>query len=292
MNTLTKIFVVVNLVLSVAFVAVAATVLSQRAHWRQKYNDTKATLEADVSDLQGKNEQLEKKVRATIKSQQEAEGDAEVVRQRLESEQDKTQELAKDKKQLQLDKENANRRARENKTALEGCRKNLETARGEIRAKEKAIAEQKEKVRQRENANHQLLVRIGQFKLTQQGLRDQIADLTEDVKRFQRYREFVRLHFPEADRAALGTAGGAEIPVRIHATVGDVDMKNKLVVLTVGSKTDPAVREGYTFLIHRSGKFLARVKITAVYDKMSAAEIVEPSTEQPIQIGDSAIFTF
>ncbi|MFO7898376.1 MAG: hypothetical protein R6V58_04870 [Planctomycetota bacterium] len=52
------------------------------------------------------------------------------------------------------------------------------------------------------------------------------------------------------------------------------------------------MREGYTFLIHRSGKFLARVKITAVYDKMSAAEIVEPSTEQPIQIGDSAIFTF
>jgi len=292
MNTLTKAFVVVNLILSVAFVAVAGTVLAQRTHWRQRYVDTRAELEGNISDLQSERELLDNQLQSVQTSLAEAKGRSDTLEVERDQAQAMIEELRSDKQQLQIDKERANEQIAESRRDLASVREQLENVREQIAQRERNIAEQEQKVRERDRAKLRLEVRIGQLQLTQRDLQNQIANLSEDARHFERYREFVGMHFPEAHRAALGTVADVEVPARIRATVGDVDMENRLVVLTVGSESDPAVREGYTFLVHRDGAFLAKVKVTAVYDRMSAAEIMEPTTEEPIEIGDSAIFTF
>ena len=51
MGTLTKAFVVLNLIFAIAFVTVSATVLSHRVNWKDKHNALKAKLESKEKEL-------------------------------------------------------------------------------------------------------------------------------------------------------------------------------------------------------------------------------------------------
>ena len=75
----------------------------------------------------------------------------------------------------------------------------------------------------------------------------------------------------------------------INAAVAAVDMRTGMVVLNVGSASRPPVQEGYRFLIHRKGDFVAAVRVTAVDAHMCVAEIIPPKPQSAVQVGDRAM---
>jgi hypothetical protein len=72
----------------------------------------------------------------------------------------------------------------------------------------------------------------------------------------------------------------------IDALVEEVDVELKLVVLSVG-KIDE-VKEGYEFTIYRSDKFIGKVRVHKVYERLAGGRVLFTATGAQIQQGDQA----
>jgi len=292
MGTLTKTFVILNLVFSIAFVMVSATVLSQRQHWKVMHNDLQS-------------EYAEKKTAwATAKDKFEKDNEA------LKDDRD---QFKQDKTDLQKDLDASKATVAQQKDAIIEWKKKEEDANRRVEllsqnvnrlASDLAAAQ-----KARDDARGDLTKTRAQLStrnMTLLGVRAQLAGLDlkrkELLHRFRiateqiKYDKEVLARVQAMDpglytRAVKGTTGGVPVPSveRIRAVVQAVNPNAKLVVLNVGSKSTPAVKKGYQFLVYRGRIFVAAISVTSVEGELCAAKVIDPPTGEIIRVGDSAV---
>jgi hypothetical protein len=296
MGTLTKVFLVLNLVLSIAFVTVAATVLAQRAHWKERSFALEAKLEQTEQDL-------EKAKRTARREMEKLQQECQTARENAADLEGQVQDL----KAMVAERDDTilaeKKRADEQTNLAEGFRESVskltagyERIEGQLEQARQELVETEQNLDRANTARAAIEARVARYQLDHKDLLRRINELESQLDWQQRYAKVVEAIAPaSAERARNVVSGkpGGEVPPKvIRGTVKQVDMDMGVVVLNCGRDNDPPVKKGYEFLVHRDGKLVAVTRVTTVDSKMCAARIVDPSPQSPVKVGDSAFTRF
>ncbi len=287
MSTLTKTFIILNLIFSVAFVMVSATVLSQQDDWKKKHAAQQERNSEEVARLTKAKNKFEADnvtLAAELEKSRTLLGNAERTLN------DRIVEI----KAANATIDELKRRGGILDARLEVLGQNVNRLASDLADAQKSLSVAKDELKDTKS-------QLGVRNITVVGLQAQIAALT--LQHEQTLYEYALVkaekdYFKEVVDVAKRNGGvlqpdqgggkRVEAPV-IRATVRLVDPKMGIVVLGVGSKSDVPVKKGYHFLIYHDRTYVASVRVSNVDESMCAAQVIAPKTDLAIQIGDSAI---
>ena len=284
MNTLSKVFVIVNLVLAVAFCFMTLTIYAKRVDFKDRWEmekkvhaETRKDYDARVRDLTDRNTQLT-----------------------MDLDRSKNNNDILDARNKELD-DDLRKRASEN-TTLDTANKLL-IASGE--AKDRELRRRSEQI----NRQHQIIltqqraVDIAQKNASiaeKQKIdmenelntsRQQLVDVQKERARLERDLHHQSWMIDELMRKGVQVAEivfGAEatpsepIKGKVMAVRKDVN----LVMLSVG--TDQGVKAGYRFIVYRSDEYIGKVEVEQTFKDMCSARILIPWTKGEIRENDDA----
>ena len=288
MSTLTKTFIILNLIFSIAFVMVSATVLSQQDDWKKKYtaqqttnSETVAALTEERDTTLASNVGLKDKLLSSNTFRDEFE-------RKLK---DRITEL----KAANANIDKLERRGGILDASVGKLSQDVELLDSNLTAARKSLDLAKEELK---NTKASLGVR----NMTVVALQAQVAGLDlrlKDVlyrynlvmaekKYFEDIVEWARRNGGVLQTTAV-TQKFVATP-KILSIVRLVGPKSKIVVLGVGSKSKEPVKKGYEFLIYRDRTYVASVRVSNVDEDMCAARVIDPTDDKAvIQVGDRAI---
>jgi len=271
---------------------VSATVLSQRQHWKVKHNDLQSEYAGKKTAWATERRRLEKDNEALKIDRDKHKTDAGGLRKDLDASRVTVAQQKDAIVEWKKKEEDANRR-------VELLSQNVNRLASDLAAAQKA----------RDGARGDLTrtrAQLSTRNMTLMGLRAELAGqklkhkevlhrfriATEQIKYDKEVLARIQGMAPDVYAAAVkGTTGGEPIPPteRIRAVVQAVNANAKLVVLNVGSKSTPAVKKGYRFLVYRGRTFVAAISVTSVEGELCAAKVIDPPTSEIIRVGDSAV---
>ena len=282
MNTLSKVFVVVNLVFAALFCASTLTLYSKRVDWKdaykeseKKYEDFEKEKDAEITQLQKEKTALQSTLDQTVVSnkaffEKNAELQSELKNQgvaRYEAEQERR--LLADRIEaatLELDRrykhiERMHRIVLTQQKAYEISKANMRNALNEKmemeneanNSRHRLVASQKEKARLEKDLHHNSWVI--------QKLQDSGVPVQDIV-----------------------FGAGDQPDVDIHGKVLAVRPEVNLIMVSVG--TDQKVRKGYRFTVFREDRYIGKVEVEKVFANMCSARILSEWTKEKVKEGD------
>ncbi|MBN1808967.1 MAG: hypothetical protein JW909_07835 [Planctomycetes bacterium] len=285
MSSLTKIFVVVNLILAVAFCFMTMTLYAKRVDYKDRFKQTELklaetetkyqkqvdTLETEKKELKDNNTELQMKfddlsaakdrVGTALEASEARVGDLESTSRWLTAQNKAKDEALEDR---------ANRIQEMHKFLLDQQRALEMAKQHEINATNNRI----EAENQLNSVKDQLTATLKEKRKVEEDLAHStwILDTLES----------------KGINIAEAVTGADQAMPSIPAKVLAVDKDVNLVMLSVGQ--NDGVKKGYSFSVYRKDKFVGKVRIEKVYDDMCAGVILASyqSGETEIEEGDDA----
>lgn len=276
MSNILKVFIVLNFVLAVVFVATAATLLGKADNWKEKHDTLKVSSDETIKKLNKKTDSLTAQVaeektartaaiderddlQATAKSVQgqltEKKRDYEKLNNNLSEIKESYKTQATNMKQAMTDRETYEKRMTTAEAKARTAINTKETAEDESRRLETVIAQQKEAIAQFER------------------------DITEVRKELAHNKNLVMI----AVERGFNIANLIHAPA-VDAVVQKVNPDMEYVMLSVGR--EDKVTKGMRFYVSRNASFVGEVQVDNVYPKACSASFVTPNME--VQAGDQA----
>jgi len=279
MSSIGKIFVVLNLVLSLLVVGAAGSLLRQT-------DVTKADVEAKAKEIVAVKAQLEEANTGFAARERElAES-----KQRLQEEKDDLdvakQNLERENQKLDLN----NQQLRDDVTKINGRIEALESSYTTTLQRSQELADAndalrteafnaKDAQRQAELAKRELMDQIAAAKAEAASATEQLATVSATNKTNEALLEVAK-SIGDFDPTAV-----LAMP-RIEAIVAEVDPTYGFVILDKGKLED--VQRGFTFEVYRGGTYLGRVKVDETFDHYSTARIELKAPDASMQRFDKA----
>jgi chromosome segregation ATPase len=281
MNLAGKIFVVLNLILAVAFAVASLSLYAKKVDWveqtrefQQKYNVQLERADALESDLSATEATLAQR---TSQLEERISG--------LESNLRRTEQTLTT--------------AEKDKTQLEGSLDRLDDSFNSLQAKlgkaQDLVTEKEEELRQKTDELQKLRQDLQYLRETAfetaadlreaeaelQDANARLAQLMEQNIEMRIMLEDYRQRYPGLEKAALK---GPAVPVR--GKVLKVDESVNLAIVNLGEKDE--MKAGLELVVSRGDDYVGVVKIRTVYPEMSSAVIDKDMTVRPIRVGDAA----
>jgi len=281
-NTLSKVFVVINLVFAAFFCAFTLTLYSKRVDYKDKlrteefkHEETRTRLTEDIKNLKTDNTRLQGEVDRAKAAYAGLKEDNEKTLQNYKNAQISYQEEQEERRlltdrieasTLELDRryqhiERMHRIILTQQKALEIAKANMRSAINEKmemenennNSRQRLVASQKEKARLEKDLHHNSWVI--------QKLQDAGVPVQDIV-----------------------FGAGDQPDVDIHGKVLAVRPKVNLVMVSVGS--DQKVKKGYRFTVYREDRYIGKIEVEQVFDNMCSARILSPWTKEKVKEGD------
>lgn len=278
MNQLAKVFIIINFVLSIIYLAVSGMFLAQKWDYRQMYlekayqeEQTKADCAKQVSDVQKRIESFKE---AATQARHFAKETLD-QKNRLEKENSdlKTENLsyATEVKQITGKIDNIH-------TTLNNQYKRI----SELEAENKNIKDLAESAEKSKDEAEEARQRYeAQLNNLQGELRERELLLQNSEKELREAKLIIRaVRDSGVNIATIGTGAKA-----LDGQIMAVSDQAPIVIISLGS--DHGVEKGNQFTVYRGSKFIGRVVIEEVYKEMSAARILREMTVDKIRNGDS-----
>jgi len=299
MGTLTKTFVVLNLVFSVVFVAASATVLSQRSNWREQYEAVTKKFEDAQKSWTEKETDLSSRLENTSKRLDTVQKDAQDQLKDLRTAQEMLAEKTVRITGLETEMEAANARAEGLSKNVDLLTKALENTRSEL----KTFKDGYETATKNLDESNMTIVALRAtnqgLEVGQEQLRQRLNVVTNELDELRKFKKDIESIAPDTARQVTVGSERVELPVgRIQATVQAVDPEYGIVILNVGhdNPNGPPVQKGYRFLIHRGKEYVAAVTVTSVEKTRCSAKLAPPTdagdTNVVIRVGDQAMTSY
>lgn len=278
MNQIARVFIVVNLVLSVLYLGFAATLLSQKWDYREMYLEQKSEREKEVKRLK----------------EEKQDGEARIANLRaLVTEREKAAKEWKDKHQVITEKNN--QLSRENldfKTSLSKIDTNIKEINDRMRDKEARISELEKTISDQKLVMEEATKAKEEAQNEQQRLEIQLSNLQGEMAEKEKLLQRSQKELVEAKQIIRAVKeAGVNIPALfkrakpLDGQIVAVSEQVPIVMINLGS--DRGVEKGYQFTVFRSNQFIGRVTVEEVYKDMSAARIVKEMTVKAIKRGDN-----
>jgi hypothetical protein len=282
MSSIGKIFIVLNLILSAAFVGWAANALGKTEDLTQKVADVTAEKDKAINEKEDEISKLKIEKNQLMDAQRtlrEERGQFEVTSQRLQGEYD-DQKRRNDQLESQITKVQATLNEYKDMIAQMGQEKDraIERAHEAERARDAAKDEaQKAELARRdaEEAQKNAETRIGDLEGDKVALMEKASDLQLRLDAL-------------INRTGIPANQVEPVPL-IQASVLGVRYDKSgpgLVMLNVGK--DKQVKPGYTFQIYRGSTYKGQVRVEDVEDFICSAVIIGGPQKGSIAQGDSA----
>jgi chromosome segregation ATPase len=279
MSTVAKVFIILNLFLTFAYLFMVASLLAQKNDYKAKYLEDKREFQeklqvkdAEIVTAKDEVQKIREKCDVLVASVHLAQADLRVKESRLriiKEQEDKVKgkipNLEKSRDQL---KSQSSEKERDNKD-LENKKGDLEGVLSEVEEeKEKALSERDE-VKSQLEKNYQYITELS----------EQLNATHEELAKMS-----VQFQSSELGLEELRFITGK----RIQAQVVSVSPATGQITLNVGKKDE--VQEKDQFIVYRSGSYVGQVEIETVFEAMSAGRILTNALAQGAQIqeGDSA----
>lgn len=280
MNFFAKIFVVINLVLSIVFLGVAATLLSQKWDYKMKFETEKkkfdqtkqkddiriqnldGQLETSRKDLDTKNARI-REIESTLDDTKSSFQEQIKENERLNNQAAK---LSDSFKNIERDIKEKDRRI----TELERQRDN-ESRKAEEALREKELAQDEQ-----QRLEIQLNNTLGQLAEKDKSIASQQKELWEA-------RQIIRVLQDSGVKIPLLV--GARKAKPVDGVIQAVSIDVPLVIISVGRNEQ--VNKGDEFTVFRGSEYIGRVTVEEVYPDASAARIIRDLTKKKIEKGDS-----
>ncbi len=274
MSTLGRAFIILNLVLSIAFFTVALMIGASHVNWKTKAEELKVVAETQA------------------RLRVEAIKDQSANAQRLREEQFmRSQQIAASNTQVQTLVERLNRMTQELQTASQ----DKENYQNRLKESESRIAKQDLEVDRLNNENSDLLDRVVEAK-------NEVVSLTNQKYNLQNDLELIKEREASlAQQNALLTKVTkahnidenepiAKIQPRLDGEVASVDRDLNLVVVTLG--LDDGLREGHKIEIYRGGKYVGSALVLKSDPNRASARLIPESMQKLVQQGDNVTTKF
>jgi hypothetical protein len=276
MSTIAKVFVVLNLVLAVAFLGAAATFLGYVDSYRGKFTveetahaQTRVTKDREINSLKADIEKLQ--------------GD--VAR-------------AQEERTTAVDREGVTARTyNELKAAYDSTAASLATAQNALRTStefNRHLSELKDQFQKNAQASLEaanaandeksLAVKsMNQAQLDLQGANERIRELEQKLAACE--DSLARAEFAAAARVrgGGGTGPGEPQPAQT-AKVMAADAGSNIVVISLGS--EDGVKVGYRYVVSRGASYVGTIEVTSTEGKQSAARSIRDLQKSEIRVGD------
>lgn len=277
MSTLSKIFVVLNLVLSIVFAVFVTQLYKQSHNWRQKHDDLEVRTsteikkrDANIQDMTLTVESLKGEVahQRDLFFQLQAEiarKDTEIqglARDKLQ-EQDKNRSLTQDIARLTVDLSRAQDQARQLADEREQSQK----------AKDAAIQE----MERTQDAAHEWELQLNETRNLLLAARESIVSKSTELEQYRMILQEMAQQGIPVDRFVVGAT-----PLIEGRVVG---VLNGVVMISVGS--DDGVREGYEFTVYRGDRYLCKIRIDKAFPDQAAGDILPDSLRPDAAAGDT-----
>jgi septal ring factor EnvC (AmiA/AmiB activator) len=282
-SILSKIFVVLNLVLAIAFATFAVTLYSKRVHYyEQKINAEKA-LNAQIETLKAEKKVVEENL-------------GKMTQERDQLNTDKTTlkgEVATVRSQLkvsEIEKADALQKSGVATENLNTMTKQVENMRLELADTRKVVVALKD----RETV---LRANEAELKKERDSLKNDVSRSRQDLAELHRDRKRIAEELGNADYVirTMITKGYDVYTIVGSTALGPVpDVRTKVVDVrphtghvALGAGKASGVKEGHLFLVYRDKEYLGKVRVVTVWDTFSGGTIIE--RKQPIKAGDEAM---
>jgi hypothetical protein len=278
MSSIAKVFIIINFVLSVLFLGVSASFLSQHWDYRQSYLEAKHVYRTDIEQRDNELKQ-EKEGKDQLRA---------LLSERTKSTKDAQDEIENLKQQ--------NNRLTEDKQDLSNKLKSLTQSFNQISDTVKNAESEKEKLKaQAKDAEQRVIVAESNAKAAYEELSKKEIELNELSGRLVQTEKMLKRSSKELWEAKQIVRSVRELNINLPSVIVKtppidgqilaVDAKVPLVMLSVGK--DDGVEKGFQFTVYRENRYVGRVTIQEVYKDMSAAQIDPSMTVKAIQKGDS-----
>ncbi len=279
MTTIGKIFVVVNFLLSVFFVGVAATVLHKSNDYRELYETAQADMKTaqdewslEKAEFQEKNSELDKD-RTSLRTEKEnLNGD----KTRITQERD---QLRNDIREINATKDRMSSTVDDMRTQLNEAQDYVKSIQGD---KDKAVNDMNSAMGQKrtaENEQARLNDLLEEEKAQVAELEQRIASLDGELEQWNLINEYW------AKERSVDLKQSLVAAPPINGQVSQVNGELGFVILSVGSNDN--VKVGYQFVVSRGSSYIADVIVDTVEDNISSARIKFTKPGGAIRVSDA-----
>jgi len=277
-NTIAKVFIVINFVLSTVYLVVSGTFLSQKWDYRQMYLDQAYKYELEKRGNEDSLREAQKRVESMTKTAMEARAVAK----------------AQSKELAELRQENAKLDAQNSQYALSLAKINaaITEINDKLEKKELRIAELESKQDQYKKEAEDAKKDKDEAENERQRMELQLSNLQGELSEKSKLLQTADKELREAKLvmralrdAGVNLSAFAGTPKLLDGQITAVSEEVPIVMISLGS--DHGVEKGYQFTVYRGSKFVARVVVEEVYKNMSAARILKDMSVEKIKKGDS-----
>lgn len=285
MSLVAKVFVVLNLIISVAFLVFAMNVWTAQTKWQKMYEKEKVSNVEWLAKTQKTELGLSREV--VYQQQEVSKQKGDNVALRLDRNRIRDEQLALQTKIAQIENEKQIKEAENQELSREKQRYFDEI----IKLKSVVTKQQQAVITERDNAvkarnlaselENELNVTKGSLSALQRDKRAIEEDLALQTRRIERLLE---LNVPIYK--LLGEDPSATQVMVPDSQVLAVRPDVNLIMLSVGSQQ--GVKPGYQFTISRGSEYISKVQVEKVYPDMCSARVVGGMGKADIQIHDEA----
>ncbi|MBI1853838.1 MAG: hypothetical protein HYR85_26170 [Planctomycetes bacterium] len=273
MNNLAKIFIVLNFVLSIFFLASAGVLLAKTDEWRAKYEAEATTHKSDVAALTTEKSQIAQTLTTTSgdlsKSKSEL-GEANISREKYQHDWEAEQ---KTNNELRKSVEDASQ-------TLKTIQQTVASAQEQIGSMQKGKEEAEQKMREAVEKQRVAEAEVTRLKSESEDKSGQVGKLSEQIADLNTKLEQAQTQIRIAIENGFDMSKLAAMPA-INGKIVEVDMKTGVVVLSVGAQAE--IKKGYTLHVYRGQDYIGMVRVDAVYPDLSAASVVKLAPGKEIQ---------
>lgn len=274
MNTLGRAFVILNLVMSIAFFTIALMIGASHENWREKANELKVKAEEQARlRVEAVKEQSEKALQVRAEQFMRA------------------QQIAASNTQVQTLVERLNAMTQQLQTATQ----DKENYQNRLKESESRIAKQDVELDRLNKENSDLLDRVVAAKNEVVSLTNQKYNLQNQQRLLQEREASLAQQNALLTKVTKAhnidpTEPVAKIQPRLDGKVASVDRDLNLVVVNLG--LDDGLREGHKLEIFRGDKFVGSALVLKSDPNRASARLIPESMQKIVQQGDNVTTKF
>jgi len=291
MNTVTKVFIVLNMIVAIAAGAVVASMYAYQENYKRRWAQ-------DAREMKGDIDLLTARVQALSLDKVEAEANYSIQSNQLVDLQSRKAELEEAIKEREGKISNLETTISEITVVNQKQQQRIDQLTESLRIAEKRKSELNSIAQVARAVAFQLNVRLTEVEDDLANLeaaltRSQrtVFELEEDNKHKEALLALVRKHHPDiwGDITSSGSPTGVTIDALVAAVKVNPQGKQDLVMLTVGA--DEEVVEGTEFTVYRGNQYIVKIRVERVLEDMAACRVLPDTWNTKglqIEVGDKA----
>lgn len=285
MSLVAKVFVVLNLIVSVAFLVFAANVWTAQTKWQKMYEKEKIANVQELAQIQKREVALARDVIHWQRIVDKKDGDITNLKLRFNEARDRELQLQTELATVKNARDMKDAENQELQREVRRYAEELQKIKGIVIKQQQAVVVERENATRARNEKAELENELNTLKQSYATLARDKGEIERDLSRqTSRIEALIAKGVPvitilQEDASATQPALPDSMVLAVRPEVG-------LVMLSIGSAQ--GVKPGFQLTISRGDQYIGKVQVDRVYPDMCSAKVIPALSKGEIMVNDEA----